>query len=208
MAAEIIRLPDEPSAIAEAAAVLARAFHQDPLCVFMVPNADERQRVLPKYFQKLVLWGLMFGEVFATAGEITGVAVWISPDEPADAAERSRRVAWHELSAIVGADVVRRVRSVVGHERQVHDRDFPDPHWYLAQLGVDPEFQGRAIGGALMRPVTDKAAKSGLVCYLETENPTNPKFYKRHGFELVREEIAPESGMKFWTMVRRPPSAP
>jgi len=43
--AEIVRLVD--SQIPDAAATLARAFHDDPLMIYTIPDAAERVRLLP-----------------------------------------------------------------------------------------------------------------------------------------------------------------
>ena len=77
--------------------------------------------------------------------------------------------------------------------------------WYLFILGVEPSVQRRGLGGALMRPVLERADIEQLVCYLETENERNVPFYLKHGFELVvNGEEAGHSGVRFWTFRRNP----
>jgi GNAT superfamily N-acetyltransferase len=62
---------------------------------------------------------------------------------------------------------------------KVHPRD---PHWYLAHVGVQPEHQGRGIGGVLVEAGTARADAEGVAAYLENSKPRNTPFYGRHGF--------------------------
>ncbi len=64
---------------------------------------------------------------------------------------------------------------------------FPEPHVYLGMLGVDPPFQGKGIGRALVKAVSDYAATvPGCqgVC-LDTESEANVSIYERMGFRVI-----------------------
>ncbi len=41
-----------------------------------------------------------------------------------------------------------------------------------------------------------------LPVFLETSTEINVKFYKRFGFEVVREEIIPKTDVKQWYLLR------
>ena len=69
-------------------------------------------------------------------------------------------------------------------------------------LGVDPLFQGRGLGGAIVQPVVERADSEGLPCYLETSKERNLAFYRKHGFDVVHEGTMPGGGPRFWTMSR------
>jgi len=84
----------------------------------------------------------------------------------------------------------------------LHNAAMSVPHWYLWALGVEPGMQRRGIGGAIIRPVLDRADQGGLPCYLETANDRNLPFYQRHGFEVGGEHRAHSDGMTIWTMIR------
>lgn len=60
-----------------------------------------------------------------------------------------------------------------------------EPHWYLPLLGVDPLHHGKGFGSALMEHATVMFDKENILAYLESSNPKNIPFYKRHGFELL-----------------------
>jgi ribosomal protein S18 acetylase RimI-like enzyme len=62
-----------------------------------------------------------------------------------------------------------------------------EPFWYLTVIGVDPNAQGRGLGGALMRHSVDRCDEEGALAYLESSNPRNVSLYERHGFEKIGE---------------------
>jgi ribosomal protein S18 acetylase RimI-like enzyme len=78
------------------------------------------------------------------------------------------------------------------------------PHWYLATLGTAVDLQGKGVGSALMAPVTEHCDKEGLPAYLESSKERNVPFYRRHGFEVVKEVRLPNDGPLIWTMWRDP----
>ena len=202
MSANIVRLTD--SQIPAAAATLARAFHGDPLMIYAIPDAAERARLLPEVYARMIRFGSLAGEVHTTAGALEGAAIWLPPNAKWTR-ENLEASGMHQLATLIGNDSYQRYREVVGREWQARERDMTDACWYLFILGIEPSRQRRGLGGALMRPVLERADSEHLACYLETENERNVTFYLKQGFELiVNGEEAGTSGVKFWTFRRMP----
>ena len=199
--AEIVRLTD--SQIPAAAATLARAFHDDPLMIYAIPDPSERTRLLPDVYARMIRFGVLTGEVYVTAGAVEGVALWLPPNAKWTR-ENIEASGMHETPAVIGNDAYQRYREVVSQEWQARLREIPGPGWYLFILGVEPRVQRRGLGGALMRPILDRADTEQLVCYLETENERNVAFYLKHGFDLIVSEEAGTGGVRFWTFRRNP----
>ena len=61
---------------------------------------------------------------------------------------------------------------------------------HLQLLGTDPEVQSRGLGSRVIKLGLDRADALKVPCYLESSNPRNIPFYKRHGFQTI-EEIYP-----------------
>jgi ribosomal protein S18 acetylase RimI-like enzyme len=200
--AEIVRLTD--SQIPAAAATLAHAFHDDPLMVYAIPDPADRTRLLPEVYARMIRFGVLTGEVYVTAGTVEGVAVWLPPNVKWTR-ENIEASGMHETPTLIGNDAYQRYREVVGREWQARERDMTDPCWYLFLLGVEPSRQRQGLGGALMRPILERADTDQIACYLETENERNVAFYRRHSFEvIVNGEEADATGVRFWTFRRRP----
>lgn len=202
MSAKIARLPD--SQISATAATLARAFHDDPLMRYTIPDPAERARLLPAVYAPMIRFGFLAGETYAAADPPEGVALWLPPNAKWTR-ENIEASGMHLLASVIGDDAYQRYREVVGREWQARERDMPGACWYLLLLGVEPNSQRRGLGGALMRPILERAGAERLACYLETENQRNVAFYMKQGFDMiVNGEEAGTSGVRFWTFRRMP----
>ena len=76
------------------------------------------------------------------------------------------------------------------------------PHYYLEYLGVEPAYQGKGLGSALLKFLTEKADSEQMGCYLENANPRNNPLYHRFGFETINEKNI--IGVDNWFMWRSP----
>jgi ribosomal protein S18 acetylase RimI-like enzyme len=82
--------------------------------------------------------------------------------------------------------------------------DLADEHWHIGPVGVEPGFQGRGIGGAVVRELCALFDLERRVGFLETDKESNVRFYSAHGFEVV--DTATILGVPTWFM-RRDPAA-
>jgi ribosomal protein S18 acetylase RimI-like enzyme len=176
---------------------LARAFADDPVFAWLMPDEANRLPRLPEVFD-------IFAEAFArhdethTIGAVEGVAMWappgVSPVHPDDEEAMGERVA-----AVAGDDLER-----IGICMAVFEEAHPEePAWYLQFLGVDPSRQGQGLGSALLRDVLDRADAAGEAAYLEATSELNRALYERHGFEVVRGLVLPD-GPPVYAMWREP----
>lgn len=190
-----------------AAAALSRAFQDDPLQKYVLPDPVERAAQSPGLFAPLLRYGLNFGEVLTTAGSPAGAAVWLGPEAWEVTPERATAAGLDKLPAVLGAAAAERFFSVLAAIDPYHHRDVPPAHWYVMVVGVAPEEQGKGIGRALLQPIIKRADTSALPCYLETAQPANVGLYEGLGFRRVVDMIEPQSGLRLWTF-RRDPAAP
>ena len=195
---EIVKL--RPDQAANASAVLARAFHDDPAWGWVLPDPRRRAALLPWLFR--MGFEITEADVWTTAGEVRGAARWLPPGRP------PLRLG-PALVAFVATPV--RLREAtprfLAYGRAVESlraRVAPGPHWYLAGLGVDPGEQRKGVGSALLAPGVEGAQRDGLPCVLLTNAEQNISFYGRHGFEVMLEEETPRGAPKAWALVRKP----
>ena len=189
-----------PDQAAEASAVLARAFHDDPAWAWVLPDPRRRAVLLPWLFR--MGFEITEADVWTTASAVRGVARWLPPGRPP-----------LRLGAALVAFVATPVRlreatpRFLAYGRAVESlraRVAPGPHWYLAGLGVDPSEQRKGVGSALLAPGLEGALREGLPCVLLTNSQQNIAFYARHGFEVTLEEETPRGAPKAWALVRKP----
>jgi GNAT superfamily N-acetyltransferase len=77
-------------------------------------------------------------------------------------------------------------------------------HRYLAFMGVVPEWQGKGLGTALMKPALDSLDAEGVPAYLESSTPRSRALYQRNGFVVTDEFNLPSGGPPLWQMWREP----
>lgn len=191
-----VRLSSEQ--LGEASIVLARAFQDDPAWSWVLPNPRRRASLLPWLFQ--TGFEIADAEVWTTEGEIRGVARWLPPGQP-------NVHVGAMLRALVTTPL--RVREATNRffaygraVESLRGRAVPEPHWYLAGIGVDPPYQRRGIGSELLAPGLEAADGAGLPCALLTNSEENLAFYRSRGFEVVREGRTPDDGPRAWMMRR------
>ena len=185
-----------------AAGILARAFHTDPPFEYFIPDPVRRAQVLPHFFARFVRHGQLFGEVHTIPQPPEAVAIWLSPGSTDITPDKERRSGLDELPEVFGRESFARLSTFLASMSAMHHTAMADDHWYLAFIGVDPERQGRGVGGTLLGPMLTRAHRDRAPCYLETFLARNVPFYQRRGFMIVAEGTLPESGLAFWTMRR------
>ena len=84
-------------------------------------------------------------------------------------------------------------------------KEFTDHYdWYLYNLSIKKDAQGKGIASKLMRPMLQFCDDERMVAYLETNKEANVGLYRHYGFDLMREELIPKSPVMHYAMVRHP----
>ena len=76
--------------------------------------------------------------------------------------------------------------------------------WYLFNLSIKQDAQGKGIASKLMRPMLQFCDDEKMVAYLETNKERNVGLYQHYGFDLMKEEFIPTSPVMHYAMVREP----
>ena len=76
--------------------------------------------------------------------------------------------------------------------------------WYLYNLSIKKDAQGKGIASKLMRPMLQFCDDEKMVAYLETNKEKNVSLYNHYGFELKKEELIPKTTVTHYAMVRKP----
>ena len=184
--------------LAGIADALVRAFHDDPVMLYLFPKPAGREKKLHAFFVSDAKRALTKGTVQTTAdGPAKGGAIWMAPGEwKLGGVELLGQLPL--LLRFGGATP--RALALLSKMEKVHPKE---PHWYLAVLGTATEHQGKGVGSALLEPILTKCDAEGLPAYLESSKESNIPFYKRHGFE-VTDEVTAKNGPTLWPMWREP----
>ncbi|MFC5178798.1 GNAT family N-acetyltransferase [Nocardioides taihuensis] len=190
----------DPSHLQRIAEVFGRAFVTEPMMTWPLgggsDDLEERcTRAYALYLAPLLDTGLVWE---TTDGH--GALVLVPPD---------RTDVWDDAVAHVDDSTTHDVTDDGGlrHERfwdWVASKIPPEPLWHLDSVAVEPGWQGRGIGSALVEFGLEQARASNNAVILETGTPRNVTLYERLGFHVVEEADPPAGGPHVWFMRRDP----
>jgi len=197
--------PATPADVKQLAAVLARAFYDDPPLTWLLPDPATRAGHLTRMFTVMigveslrhggveVAWGDGDGD-----GELAGGAVWLPPGHrQPDLREKVQ--AAPSYARALAATWMRAAR----YGRALDGARPKEPHWYLKAVGVDPAWQGRGVAGLLLRSRLQRCDAGGQPAYLEV-SPAGITLYERFGFSRIGDLDMPAGAPALTAMWRAP----
>jgi ribosomal protein S18 acetylase RimI-like enzyme len=196
-----------PEQYGEAAVSMGRAFINDPIFKPIIPDITEpvaRAEHLADLFRVMLAIERRHGQpVFGVIddGRVVGAAVTEGIAHPtAMSFVMTGMAQMPRLVRAIGWSGIVRAMNMFSVLAENHPKE---PHLYLQVLGVDPDFQGRHYGGALLdRLRLEAGARKELAgVYLETATEANVAFYSSKGYEVM-SEIFP-LGVRMWRMFQR-----
>ncbi|HYO00798.1 MAG TPA: GNAT family N-acetyltransferase [Mycobacterium sp.] len=198
--ASVLARPATRADVGALSSTLGRAFYDDPVMCWMLPDADRRRRKLHKLFSALTRHHhLSQGGVEVVpddSGGIGSAALWDPPG-------KWRQNRGEELRAMPGLLLAfgRSLQRGLVLEEMMKKAHPEEPHWYLAIIGSDTDVRGKGYGQALMSSRLDRCDAEHAPAYLESSNPDNVPYYQRFGFEITGE-ITPPGGPSLIPMWR------
>jgi GNAT superfamily N-acetyltransferase len=194
--------PARKADIPALARVLDRAFYDDPVITWMLPDEKTRPARLRRLFASLTRHHHFAGggvEVACDGPGIAAAALW----DPPNRWKHSPREQVAMLPSIFRAFGYRAAaaRYVIELMKRRHPEE---PHWYLAVIGSDINARGRGFGQALMHSRLDRCDAEHCPAYLESSKLDNVPYYERFGFTVIGELMLPNGGPTLWPMWRAP----
>ncbi len=190
--------------VRELSHTLGRAFYDDPVSVWIMPDPAVRAKHLRKFFAAVTRHHHLAGggaEVATDGSTIGAAALW---DPPGRWKQSAREQLMMLPSFVLGfgprLTMGRRVGELFDRMKSQHPEE---PHWYLAVIGSDNSVRGKGYGQALMNSRLDRVDAEHAPAYLESSKPENVPYYQRFGFEVMGELVIPNGGPTLWPMWRR-----
>ena len=196
--------PGRKADVAELSHALGRAFFDDPVSLWIMPDAKARATHLRKFFATVTRHHHLAGggvEVATDGATIGAAALW---DPPGRWKQSTREQLMMLPSFAFGFGprlaMGRRLSELFDEMKSKHPEE---PHWYLAVIGSDPSVRGKGYGQALMQSRLDRVDAEHAPAYLESSKTENVPYYQRFGFEVMSELVIPD-GPTLWPMWRAP----
>ncbi len=177
--------------------ILIDGFLDNPLNIWMFQEDSTRAEALESWFH---FWVDFYGDNgrLDVTDEADGAALWATPEAPG----------LNEDSIGPLIEIIRRYNGdrtgvVLGGFAGLSPPK--EPHWYLNAIAARRGERARGVGAQLLEPYIDRSNRERIGIYLESSNPRNLSFYRRHGFVGFGPRIdLPDGGPPLQPMWRAP----
>jgi ribosomal protein S18 acetylase RimI-like enzyme len=179
--------------------ILTRAFDGDPVVNWLMREDHKRRAAFAEFFE-VCFRKLAYphGEV-VVATDLHAAALWVPPGKWKVGFLTQLVMAPRYMRCARGK-IIRSFRAL-NNTTKAHPHE---PHYYLLQIGTDPEHQGKGHARRLIEPVLRRCDEEQVGAYLEPSSEKNLSYYQRYGFEVTGEIDMGKGGPPCWSMWRKP----
>lgn len=142
--------------------------------------------------------------IYADSEEMNGFAVWLPQGFTGSTTLPFLANGGLKLILHSGIGIIGRLLTYESYAMNLKKEFTNNYDWYLYNLSVKKDAQGKGIASKLMRPMLKFCDNEKMIAYLETNKDTNVELYRHYGFELMKEELIPKSTVTHYAMVRHP----
>ncbi|MFX1451176.1 MAG: GNAT family N-acetyltransferase [Promethearchaeota archaeon] len=198
---DLFRLTEDH--IKPAGKMLARAFEDNPIFIYLIPDTIERKNKLRYIFEFIIHYGVLYGEVYAPSSNLEGVAAWLPSEKAYKTIKRMILSGGENVLKKLGRDFyVKKSKPLEDWTDSIHKRLAPFRHWYLEPLGVDPKFQGKGNASILLKAMLVRVDQEQLPIFLITNLEKNVQIYQHFGFKILEQATFPGTNWRNWFMLR------
>ena len=178
----------EPSDMSAIAAIMDKGFHSDPTVIWASSTEKDFLSLHHKFVEVCARPAFERGCVHALS-DFAGAAIWYPPGVGIDESELA--------TVFKTASRPERIEEFFQLLEACEQYRPAEPYWELELISIDPMLQGQGFGATLLEHGLAICDGEGAPVYLESSNPANLSFYRRHGFELLAEVQLPGSPKRF-----------
>ena len=142
--------------------------------------------------------------IYADSEEINGFAAWLPFGFTGNKAIPFLANGGLKLIFHSGLGIISRLVAYEEYAMNLKKQFTDNYDWYLYNLSIKKDSQGKGIASKLMRPMLQFCDDERMVAYLETNKESNVGLYKHYGFDLMKEELIPKTPVMHYAMVRHP----
>jgi ribosomal protein S18 acetylase RimI-like enzyme len=191
------------SDIEQAAQVISQAFINDPLISFVLPFRRTRVKTLYKFFRAYGEVNIKNNRGYGFGEPLQGVAYWKSPNQDNLSISVKSLTQFLPLLFTFYPIGYFRAKAIFQKIDELHKSYADEPHYYLDNIGVIPNAQGKGVSSKLIRPILEMADSQKVITYTDTVTQSNVALYEHFGFQCMEESSIANTGITVWAL-RRP----
>ena len=142
--------------------------------------------------------------IYADSEELNGFAVWLPFGFTGSKTLPFLLNGGLKLIFHSGFGIIGRLLTYEKYAMNLKKESTDNYDWYLYNLSIKKDAQGKGSASKLMRPMLTFCDDERMVAYLETNKEANVGLYRHYGFDLMKEELIPNSPVTHYSMVRYP----
>lgn len=173
--------------VEQVARTLAEAFEpDDPHFAYVMRDEDKRLQQLGSGILSFLQHDWLPNGIVYTNNQLSGAAVWTHPGKWQASIPQQARI-FKSLIGVTSPVEVMRFMNLLGFVEGKHKEieQFIGPHYYLAMIGIAPQWQGKGWGDALLKPMLERCDEENATAYLESSTERSVPLYERNGFEVI-----------------------
>ena len=141
---------------------------------------------------------------FSPDKDVRAIAQWMPPGRAGTVAEAFDESGGEDLKVSMYPGVVEKLNAMEDYCMELMDRYSDDRTWYLNNIAMYPEEQGKGRASVLMRPMLRYFDRVRCSCYLETHKERNVRIYEHYGFKVMEVGKIPGTDIAHYAMLREP----
>lgn len=186
----------------DAGKMFATAFADNPANVAQFPDPVKRERAMINLFRAKTIDSVgADGALGAFDGaKLVGAMLAFPPGTyPVKWTSMLRSAPYYAAALVQGG-----LSNIPGVLRSMSAYKYEHPDaYYVADLGVDPKYQGLGLGLQFAIDLIPKIDKMNVPVFVETSNPVNVKRYEKIGFETIgKRDVDATKPYELWQMLR------
>lgn len=189
--------------IERAALIYFHAYQDYPVWQHLIPDEMERKTKFLSLWEFFVKFNLKYGQIYANSSKIQGIVSIIHSENMNTSLIKQINCGGLKVIRKFGIKFLKRSIPIENYIQSERIKNAPFPHLYLSYIAVDPKYQGKGIGGHMLKELFKEFENDNLSYYLETHIKRNVPFYQNLGFGLLNESIIPGTDIHMWTMLKK-----
>ena len=142
--------------------------------------------------------------IYADSEELNGFAVWLPFGFTGSKTLPFLFNGGIKLILTTGLGIIGRLLTYETFAMQLKKKYTNNVDWYLYNLSIKKDAQGKGIASKLLRPMLYFCDQEQMVCYLETNKESNVTLYEHYDFALEEKSLIPKSEVWHYAMTRDP----